>query len=275
MATHILPLDLNDDAIRDEFETHQHVYWKGHCIAFAAAVHRITGWEIITIDTKESLLAHCGVRAPDGVIWDGRGPVTPEQFIESHINVVPEHFRVPTWEELRAAWPPIGLPTTERIVSQMYPDLPHLPTSDRSRTVAFMDEVEAMSRRHDAWIVANPTSPLRGSEGHVASAMHCWPVIGEEFDEIAGYRMAFNNGVTTFDRALRSEMPRGPSHAPRWVERFITELTMLSTAHKLWIRANIPTAWPRLERLNATGRSNAHYAMQQGLNAGGFLVNVA
>lgn len=263
MATRIIPLDLENEDVREEFEAQQRLYWNGHCISFAAAAHRITGWEMIAIDGQDLPLAHCGVRAPDGTIWDGRGRVTPDQFELTHANATPEHFRVVTWDEMRTAWPPIDLPGTERLVSRMYPELPHLPTSDRSRTVAFMDDVEAISRRHNAWIVATP------------NAMHSWPVIGDEFEEIVGYRVAHNHGITTLDRVLRSEVTRGPTHTPRRIERFVDELASISREHKLWIRAGLPTTWPRIDQLDDVDVRSAHYVIRQSDNGGGFLVNIA
>lgn len=263
MATRIIRLDLEDEDVLEEFETHQRIYHKGFCIAFAAAMHRITGWEIVAIDTKKTHLTHCGVRAPDGTIWDGRGPVTPHQFIESFVDTVPERFRTPTWDELRAAWPPIDLPATERIASQMYPDLPHLSTSDRSRTVQFVDEVEELSRQCNLWI--------RAPDGAISTH----PVIAEWFEEVVGYRVALVDGIITFDRVTSLEVSRGPNHMSQRTERFIAGLTSLSERHRLWVRAAGVTIWPRLVMLDGHEQHRAHYHIQQMGYGGGFLLNLS
>ncbi len=262
MATRIIPLDLSNEDVLQEFETQQHAFWRGNCISFAAAVHRITGWEVIAIDTDQYQFSHCGVRSPEGVIWDGRGPVTAELFIEGHVSTVPEAFRVPAWDELKTVWPAVDLPGTERIVSQMFPHLPHLPSSDRSRNLTFMDRVEALSRRCNVWI--------RG-----AHAPHMRPVIGEAFGEEVGYRAAKTDGRITMDRMLRSDVVRGPSHLSQPFDRFLGELANLSHQHGLWIRAGLPTTWPRIVRLDPERiNANTHYVMRQTDNAAGFLITL-
>ncbi len=260
---HIIPLNLENEDAQEEFETQQYIFWRGHCIPFAAAVHRITGWEMIAIDTAEYSLSHCGVRSPSGDIWDGRGSVTPEEFIEGHMNAVPEAFRVVTWSELRDAWPPIDLPGTERLVSRMYPNLPHLPTSDRELNLAFMNEVEALCRRRNYWIVAQQ----RGS-------LTWWPVIGEAFGEEVGYRATNTHGEHLMDRMLRSEQGRGPSHLSHGLDRFLQELADLSRKHGLWIRAGLPTTWPRIIRLHGEEQKAASYVMRQTPNVAGFLTTL-
>jgi hypothetical protein len=270
LATRILPNlpDQNTDGHSEPFAGEKHAYTHGGCGYFALALHRITGWPMVVYDPYLETYAHMGVRNPDGAVWDARGRHEAlETFIKPFGTMVPENgLRTVTFEELcddvpgARTWSTIG---AERHASMMFPDLPHLPTSDRSSTVAFMDAVEQLSRRHDVWISAGCNAP------------HLWPVISEDFEGVAGYRVACNGGVTTLDRALHAEMPRGPTHAPRSVERFIRELTSLSTAHRFWIRASLPTAWPRLERLNPTSHQGAHYVIRQSDNAGGFLVNIA
>lgn len=261
LATHIIPLDLSTQDARDELEAMQYAYTNGSCIAFAAAMHQITGWNIVALDMD---LTHVGVRAPDGTIWDARGPVTPEQFIESFADAVPEEFPIITWEYLRGACPAIDfLPAAQRHASMMFPQLPHLPTSDRSRNLAFMNEVEALCRRQNYWIVAQQRE-----------SMTTWPVIGEAFDEEVGYRAANNHGTRTMDRMLRSEQGRGPNHLPHGLDLFLRELADLSRKHGLWIRAGLPTTWPRVVRLDHNEVKTAHYVMRQTDNAAGFLTTL-
>jgi len=268
LATRILPIVPDHDSHDEPFAAERHAYTHGGCGLFALGLQRVTGWPMVSYDIRQDLFAHMGVLAPDGAVWDARGRhETLETFIRPFGDMVPkDRLRVVTFEELCAYAPGARLwpfMNAERHASMMYPELPHLPTSDRSRTVAFMDDVETASRRHDTWIIAQ------------RDAMHCWPVIGDEFEEIVGYRVAHNRGVTTFDRALRSEAGRGPSHAPQRIERFMEKLTAISRRHMLWIRAGLPTTWPRIDQLDGADVRSAHYVMRQTDNGGGFLVNAA
>lgn len=262
MATHIVPPDLSSEDARREREAMQYAYTHGSCVAFAAAMHQITGWEILALDEK---LTHVGVRNPDGVIWDARGPVTPEEFAGPFGDTIPEEFPIISWEHLRGACPGIDhLPAAQRHASRMFPKLPHLPTSDRSRNLAFMDAVESLSRTRDYWIVAQQRSSLT-----------TWPIISEAFGEEVGYRATNTVGEHTLDQMLVSQRVRGPSHLSRELERFLQELAELSRQHGLWIRAGLPTTWPRIIRLDPQHiASGARYVMRQTDNAGGFAVTL-
>jgi hypothetical protein len=267
LATHILPFTPDPDDDDEPFAAERHSYTFGGCGLFAGALNRITGWPMVAYDTCQDLFAHMGVQAPDGAIWDARGRHEQiETFIAPFGSIVPKRgLRIVTLEDLIAYAPnarlwPYGL--TERVASMMFPDLPHLPTSDRSRNVAFMDAVETISRQHNVWIVANNRD-----------AIHLWPVIGDEFDEITGYMVLRGEETLVFDRALQSDRVT-PIERPRDVVRFIEALTEVSREHKLWIRAGFPTARPRLFRLADAALPNAHYALYQTSNGGGFLVSL-
>lgn len=104
--------------------------------------------------------------------------------------------------------------------------------------------------------------------------MTTWPVIGEAFKEEAGYRAANNHGVCTMDRMLFSQQGRGPNHLSHGLEQFLAELANLSRKHGLWIRAGLPTTWPRVVRLDPKEMRNAAYVLRQTDNASGFLTTL-
>ncbi len=259
LATRIIPLDLTNEKVRLDLEAMQYAYTQGSCIAFAAAMHRVTGWQMIALDAT---LTHVGVRTPDGTIWDARGPVTPEEFIEPFTDTVPDEFPVVSWEYLRGACPAIDyLLGAQRHASMMFPQLPHLPTSDRSRNLAFMDDVWELGILWNYWIAAQQPDSLT-----------TWPIIREAFGDEAGYRATNNHGARTVDRMLTSQQGRGPSHLPRGIEQFLTKLASLSRKHGLWIHA--VGTWPRIVRLDREEKMAAVYMMRQTDTASGFLTTL-
>lgn len=222
---------------------------------------------MVAFDAPNEPYAHMGVQAPDESIWDARGQHHDiAGFISPFGTKVPKDgLRIVSFEQLVTdhpkyeTWRDVG---TERYASMMLPQLPHLPTSDRSRNIAFMDEVEALSRKYDLWIQAR-------------SGVHNWPVISEAFGEEVGYRVARHEGNTTFDRMLRSDTVRGPSHTPHTIEQFITKLAVLSEQHGLWIRSGLPTTWPRLVKIYGDDPKGAHYIIRQTDSAAGFLTTLS
>lgn len=266
MATHVLPILPDTDDEIPLFSGERHAYTHGGCGYFALALHKITGWRMVAYDANSETYLHMGVVAPDGNVWDARGQhKILATFIHPFGTTIPRlGLRAVTVEQLIADhpkyefWLNIG---AERYASMMFPELPHLQSCDRSKNVAFMDAVEDCSRRHSLWII-----PCNGS-------MHTWPIIGEEFEGITGYRATSNNGSTFMDRALLSDAAITQEH-PRVVTRFVQELAEISRKHRLWIRSSYPTARPMLHKLDDYSAVDARYAIQQTLNAAGFVVSL-
>lgn len=268
MTTTIIPHPRVNDEGLDAFETYREAYTFGGCGVFALGMHAVTGWPMVSLDTEQDEWTHMGVRAPDGTLWDARGPHTSlETFIRPFTTVMPEGgLREVPHEMFFAAFTNAmswSTKTIERLIAEMFPDLPHAPTSDRSRNLAFANELEALSKSTEVWVA--PSS---------LGTVNQWPVIGAEFDGIAGYRAASKEGVVTFDRMLASEVTRGPTHIPRRVEQFLRDLEALSRKHRLWIRAGTPMTWPRLCGLDVGVRNQGHYVLRQTDNFAGFLLGL-
>ena len=268
MATLLLhtPSDPEDELLR--FSGERDMYMHGKCHSFACALHAITGWQIVSWQYENHVhVGHLGVRDPHGALWDARGQHTSiADFVRPFTATPPDTLEAISLEELLRRYPDLAEPdpATERIASMMFPGLPHLPTSDRSRTVAFMNTVEVLSRAHVVWIVA------------ANDALHLWPIIGEGFKGVSGYRLLGSGRHFTFDRAFERDVgPELGVRYPAHILRFVIELTALSQKHNLWLRAPYPTALPRLVAQGVNDCSTTQqYVMTQSLNGGGFFVNL-
>lgn len=268
MATlllHHTPADPEDELF--QFSGERYVYTHGGCHRFARALHTITGWQIVFWQYGDhQYVGHLGVRDPDGTYWDARGPHTNiAGFLRPFTEKPPETLEDISLEELIRRYPDLAAPDpgTERLASMMFPYLAHHPTTDRERTITFMDAVEALSRAHDVWIVASSHAP------------HLWPIIGEAFEGIAGYHIMKPGALFVFDRAFARDVGPEPGvRYPAHIIRFVIELTALSKKHGLWLRASFPSARPYLITLGAGDGAIAHYAIQQSLNGGGFYANL-
>jgi hypothetical protein len=256
----------NENGI-NTFAALRHVFTHGGCGMFALALHRITGWPVVTLDTCKDTYLHLGVQSPTGTLWDARGEhPTIASFVSKFTNIVPEALRIVSREEIMTSFHAHlrNLDNTERLASEMYPELPHQPSSDRQRTIAFVEDVDALSRQHRLWI--EPIS---------RNAVYLWPVIGNEFDGIVGYRTENKRGNITFNRMLASEKQCATTAISRRVERFLRELEILSRKHRLWIRAGFPTKCPLLITTNESEiPSKESYVIRQSDNFAGFFLGI-
>ncbi len=253
MTTTVLTPDAYDrDTLRRSIEDG---YLHGDCYAFAAGLHRITGWPMVRLRNGN----HAGVLAPDGNVWDIRGPLERETFARDYaigddIELVPLSM-----SEVHRLHHPGLKPggTAERYASTCFPDLPHLPSSDRERNIAFMNAVERLSRKYRVHIQSPRPVPR-------------WAVIStSEGDET--YRIHRHDRRFLLDRALPSEVRPPPDGTPQTLLRFVIDLTAVSREHMFFIRAAYPRAKPRLVKGGERSTNNG-YVIAQSHNAAGFLV---
>lgn len=252
MPTTVLTLHERDrDALRWSIESG---YLHGDCYAFAAGLHRITGWPMVKLRNGN----HAGVLAPDGMVWDVRGPLNPEQFARGYADFDDVVLVPLSMPEVQKLYPGLGPGCiAERFASIFYPELPHLPSSDRERNIAFMDEVERIGRRYDVHLL----SPRVISR---------WAVISvSEGDET--YRIYKHDRRFLLDRALPNEVRPPPDGTPVKIRRFVADLTKVSREHELFIRSPFPRCKPRIVEERVTGKHGA-YIIAQSHNAAGFLL---
>lgn len=131
-------------------------YLNGECYAFAIALHRGLGWPIVGI-MHGDVPCHAGVRSPEGMIYDVRGPVSDEKFAED-INGLSRPFEIReiTTEALLAQRPVSdgSIMCAARMAQVFWPNLGWKEDTQISRTRAFVEELERISRKHGVWIRA-------------------------------------------------------------------------------------------------------------------------
>jgi hypothetical protein len=168
----------------------------GECYAFAIALSRGLGWPITGIMHKGEI-RHAVVCSPAGVFFDARGMVSEKELgepfgLEAPYELVP--IKQTDLFDLRFGGVLSEIAEQELRIIQDYaelvwPDLPWL--SPRSaRFLAFVDELEQLSRKHAIWVFA-PTPGQRP------------PLTIGEGDE-KGYVLSptLNNTIWTVDRCL-------------------------------------------------------------------------
>jgi hypothetical protein len=232
-------LDLSDHERYRIWSEHRRKYLHQTCSRFAHGLHKVTGWPIVGIDWKDGRLGHAGLRSPDGSCWDVRGPSVDREFREPFSD--PAYYAQAIREvELAEVLDMIGpgaefLHCAEDHISQIWPCLPHLPTSRRSRAMKFAAEIEQISQRTEVWI----SSCGLGS--------HLWPMLAEGDGTELDYRLRRAGKALEFDRTLSYEEGAAVTSVPKRVQAFLTELNVLSREHRLWVRSSMPTTWPRLD----------------------------
>lgn len=156
----------------------------GQCYPFAIAMHRGLDWKIIGLFRGEDII-HSGVRSPEGMIWDGRGVISEEEFIRPYSNASKESIRDITEEDLfsRDEVSDHMIESFLEKAQAMWPDLPWKGEIWRQRVVAFTEELEAISRKYKLWVC-----------GPVPAAL---PVLFRGYDDEKGYQLSMMaDGVT-------------------------------------------------------------------------------
>ncbi len=159
MPTHFKPLSQTPEDYSTLHDMHKHMFLQGECYAFAIALHQGLTWPMIGLMKKE-VIWHAGVRAPDGQIWDIRGPLSEDDF-SSRYELPAQILREITIEELHAMRQIQHRTITlaRGIAEKLWPELPWR-DSHTAKVIAFADELEALSRKHDLWIVGHIPTQL-------------------------------------------------------------------------------------------------------------------
>lgn len=233
-------------------------YVHGECYRFAYAMHTLLGWQIVGYDSQKYTLVHVGVRDPDGMVWDARGPVTDAEFLAPFADSDATRVYNVTTDDLLRGDPYIRfvVQSAERYIAECFPDLPLPPTSERSRVIAFMNAVEALCRETGIWIAGH-------SAEHLAPIL--WAGVGDEIEYAA---QAYGDHWFTFDRTLEGDSLTRPRAMPADMRNFLVCLAALSHEHKFWVSSGTPTTRPKLTRMD--DGNHRHYAMRMTLNLSGY-----
>jgi hypothetical protein len=167
----------------------------GHCYEFAVALSQLTGWPIVALRTPEHNVRHAAVRDPEGNLYDARGKVDAGAFGKPFNVSGALDLREVTLEDLCAVRPVFdrGIARATQIAETLFPELVRIPSERAQRTRAFMEELEALSRKHKIWIRAPyPTTK---------------PCLAQGEDDEAGYLLTPSTDGNTFfiDRLLKGQ----------------------------------------------------------------------
>lgn len=164
----------------------------GYCYAFAIAMHKSLGWQIIGLMQGE-VIRHAAVIDLDGNIWDCRGKVTTEEFGKPFKIKFPYETRLITEDVLKLVAPSLAeqeifIESLSKKAQMVWPDLPWNSDTLVVRMRTFAKELEALSRKHGLWIYGNFPTAL--------------PSIAEEDGEEKGYTLETVLGGYMINRSL-------------------------------------------------------------------------
>ena len=187
---------LSEEDRRDCCEVCLSLYLDGQCYAFAIALHRNLGWQIVGLMDGE-VIRHAAVLSPGGVLFDIRGEVPLEKFGEP-FGLQPPYQISPIEESDLFAAAPVSEGEIELafvMIERIWPNLPGWKPSDfRKRAEAFMKGLDDLSREHGIYI--------RGPHMNPAT----FPVITDAFGGEDGYetRLPINSlKEMIFNRKLK------------------------------------------------------------------------
>lgn len=185
MTVHYQSLDAKT---REFLEAHvRGRYLDGQCYEFALALHRYAGLPIIALEQtagfggrRDPVIVHAVAELPPGFageLIDARGYIYRHQLNEPF--GIPEHLRrirEATEEELFAIRmiQDSHIERAARLAEALWPELPWK-NSEAAKRIAFLEELEALSRRHGFWL----------SRGVPGTLIH----IREAFGEEKGYEL--------------------------------------------------------------------------------------
>lgn len=130
---------------------HREKYLFGMCYAFALALHEGLGWPIIGI-AQLNVIEHAGVRTPEGLYMDIRGPLSASVFVRPYHKHGEYALRELTADDLQRQnqVPRSAINAARYIAQKIFPDLPWYDQYERIRQ--FANELEELSRKHSFWI---------------------------------------------------------------------------------------------------------------------------
>ncbi len=171
------------------------LYLDGQCYEFSIAVHRGLGWPLVGLNHRD-VVRHAAVLCPNGYLFDARGMVKPDGCFGEPFGLEPPYI-ISYFEkesEFRKTLPrPVhtgGIRIAERMSAALWPKFPWKKETFQGRVVAYLKEIEEVSRKHKLWIRAPvPAQP---------------PVIAEgEGDELGYVLRPTDDGITyIFERRL-------------------------------------------------------------------------
>lgn len=144
------------------------IYLDGECYAFATALHEGLGWPLQGIVGTDGVVYHAAVLVPDGRFFDARGYVELRNLREPFSLPALTMVQPVTLQMFARKGEPAlarehSIASARRMAEAVWPELPWL-DSAAARAQRFMDELEALSRRHGLWI----RSPYPTARPHLA-----------------------------------------------------------------------------------------------------------
>lgn len=151
MATKVNRLKEYDEETWESLNGMTHGFLHGECYAFAIAMRRGLGWDLMGLIDRKGVIQHALVRAPNEVLWDARGKVTEEEAAKPFSAQV---LAPVTEEKLYATRGTIQDGVIERarlIAETLWPELAWK-SPEVEKAKAFTDELEALCRKHGLWV---------------------------------------------------------------------------------------------------------------------------
>lgn len=119
----------------------------GECYAFAIALHRGLGFDLIGLIDNDGVIQHAMVADPDGVLRDIRGRVSKEEatapFSVATIRTIEEEALYRT----RGIIHDRTIAAARKVAETLWPELPWESTAVQ-KVKEFTDELEALCRKH-------------------------------------------------------------------------------------------------------------------------------
>ncbi len=180
--------------IFEELSTEDHAFLEQLCrLAYlgnasqilAIALHRGTGWPLVTLTIKKQV-RHIAVRSPDDIFYDARGACAMESFVEYFLgNPEPEEGALPyrirkiSEKRLLAKWPEdeMAIQTAARFAEALWPKLPWRNGSAWGPYLDFAQALERLSRERGIWVdgllvmISEPGNAMRNGDNRSGYAL--------------------------------------------------------------------------------------------------------
>lgn len=131
------------------------------CCEFALALSANLDWPLIGLFDEKEQIIHVGVRSPQEKIWDGRGEVSEEEFIEPFIVRGRNYLiREIDKSEIEASASKHFIGMLLEKAQLLWPDLPWKKDKIQDRFVKFAQALEEISRKYGFWISGTGPFPF-------------------------------------------------------------------------------------------------------------------
>lgn len=170
-------------------------YLNGCCYELALALARALDWPIVGLQQIGNdgmpMIRHAAVRHPEGGFFDARGRVSDQTFLTTFGPGIVQEFEIET--RLTQATRPVlehHIHTAGKLAMSCWPELPWIKDTYIRSVVAFLDDLERLSRQHGLWLRAS--IPVEA------------PIIASGDGGEVGYALTtIGNGEYSVDRMLR------------------------------------------------------------------------